>query len=96
MSVAYEKRVAEKMVRLYCSRREGCGALCPECEQLLEYARLRLDNCRYGDSKPSCRRCPVHCYNITMRQRMRRVMKFAGPRMIFYHPLDALKHLFRR
>ncbi len=29
-----------------------------------------------------------------MRQKMRQVMRYAGPRMLFYHPLIALRHLF--
>ena len=28
-----------------------------------------------------------------MRERMRAVMRYAGPRMLFYHPLDAIVHL---
>jgi hypothetical protein len=30
-----------------------------------------------------------------MRERMRAVMRFSGPRMMWYHPVDAIKHLWR-
>lgn len=92
---ANEKRLAELMVRLYCRRREGNETLCPSCSELLCYAAERLDCCRFADSKPTCRQCPVHCYKPQMRERMRAVMRWAGPRMLFYYPVAAVKHLFR-
>lgn len=76
--------------------------LCEDCGELLEYSHKRLDNCRYGDRKSSCQRCPTHCYSPKMRTRIRDVMRWAGPRMLIYAPkssiehlLGDLKHLFR-
>lgn len=88
-----EKIVVEKMIRLYCRRKEGNATLCPDCARLLDYARQRLDHCRFGAAKPTCRYCPVHCYRPDMRERMRLVMRWTGPRMLFYHPVLAVKHL---
>ena len=90
-----EKTVAEQMIRLYCRRREGNRELCAGCAELLDYARARLDRCRFGADKPTCRRCPVHCYRPEMKERIRRVMRWSGPRMLLYHPLAALRHLLR-
>lgn len=92
--IGREKRVVEKMVRLYCRKKEGNASLCPDCEALVHYAFARLDHCRFGESKTSCKRCPVHCYKPAMRDRMREVMQFAGPRMIWYAPWEAIRHLF--
>ena len=75
--------------------RHTTHGLCPECAALLDYALRRLDSCRFGNGKPSCRKCPVHCYRADMRERIRTVMRWAGPRMIFHHPLAATKHLLR-
>lgn len=75
--------------------RQNTRQICPECAALLDYALRRLDNCRFGNGKPSCRKCPVHCYRADMRERIRTVMRWAGPRMIFHHPLAATKHLLR-
>ena len=75
--------------------RHNTRPLCPECAALLDYALRRLDSCRFGNDKPSCRKCPVHCYRADMRERIRTVMRWAGPRMIFHHPLAATKHLLR-
>ena len=90
-----EKMVVEQMIRLYCQKKEGHGSLCPRCQELLEYALHRLDRCRYGQDKPTCKKCPVHCYRPEMKERIRTVMRWSGPRMIRYHPLAAIKHLLR-
>lgn len=92
--IAREKRTVERMVRLYCRKNEGHDFLCPACEELLVYAHKRLSVCPFGDNKPTCKRCPIHCYKPDMRERMRAVMRYAGPRMLFYHPIDAIVHLW--
>ncbi|MFG6397397.1 MAG: nitrous oxide-stimulated promoter family protein [Muribaculaceae bacterium] len=90
-----EKRVVELMIRLYCRKKEGNSVMCGECARLLEYACARLDRCPFGDGKGSCSRCRVHCYAPAMRGRIREVMRFSGPRMILYYPLEALRHMFK-
>ena len=93
--IAEEKKTVEQMIRLYCRLKEGNRQLCPECSSLLQYAHARLDRCKFGEQKKTCRQCPVHCYKKDMRERMRTVMRFSGPRMMWYHPVDAIKHLLR-
>ena len=90
-----EKKTVELMVRLYCRRYEKNSNLCADCIELLKYAEVRLDRCKFGDQKPTCKKCPIHCYKPDMRERMRKVMRWAGPRMIRYYPLEAIKHLIR-
>lgn len=90
-----EQRTVEQMVRLYCRKAEGHTTLCPACRELLDYACLRLARCPHGAAKPTCQHCPIHCYRPDMRERMRRVMRFSGPRMLLYHPLSTLRHLLR-
>ena len=68
--------------------------LCPECSELLHYAHRRLERCRLGEEKPSCTRCPVHCYRKDMRERIRQVMRYSGPRMLLYDPIMAIRHLW--
>lgn len=94
--IEWEKSTVELMIRLYCRKKEGNKILCPACDSLLKYAHARLDHCPFGNGKNSCQHCPVHCYQPEMREKMRRVMRYAGPRMILYHPLAALRHLFNR
>lgn len=93
--IEQEKAMVAEMIRMYCRKHEGNGSLCPSCQELLEYAHSRLDRCRYGEDKPTCKRCPVHCYRPEMKERIKAVMRWSGPRMILYHPVAALKHLVR-
>ena len=90
-----EKLVVKEMIELYCKKKEKNKELCEECKSLLDYAYKRLDHCKFGEYKSSCQKCPIHCYKKDMRERMRQVMRFSGPRMLFYHPVAALKHLLR-
>jgi len=88
-----EKRTIEAMIKMYCSGHHASeGGLCRECQELLDYAGQRLDKCRFGEKKPACAKCTVHCYSPSMRPMVTAVMKYAGPRMISKHPILALLH----
>lgn len=93
--IAEEKAVVEQMIRLYCRKNEGNEELCPNCQELLDYAFKRLDRCRYGSEKPTCKKCPIHCYRPDMKERIRGIMRWSGPRMLLYHPAAAILHLIR-
>ncbi|MGF1889065.1 nitrous oxide-stimulated promoter family protein [Photobacterium profundum] len=69
------------------------GKLCEQCVDFLEYALLRLDRCPYGENKPTCRQCPIHCYKPEYKAMSQKIMRYAGPRMLFTHPIFAIKHL---
>lgn len=88
-----EKDTVEFMIRLYCRRRHGAEGLCAECKDLLRYSQARLDSCPFGDSKKSCRKCSIHCYSPEMREKIREVMRYSGPRMFFYSPFEAFRHI---
>jgi len=90
--LARERRTVAAMIRIYCRAHHGAGQLCAECSELLEYALSRLDRCPFAPDKPTCAKCPIHCYKPAMRQQIRAVMRFAGPRMIYRHPYLALRH----
>ncbi len=93
MTLGREKETVGAMIRLFCRQRHGGEPLCDDCRELLDYAEARLGNCPYGDGKPTCRKCPVHCYKPAMRERVTEVMRFAGPRMLLRHPVKGLRHL---
>lgn len=83
------------MIALYCRKKEGNAELCPECRELLDYAMQQLDHCRFADEKPTCSKCPVHCYRPKMKEKIKAVMRWSGPRMMIYHPIAGIKHLIR-
>ena len=89
-----EKAVVSQMIALYCRRQHRTkGGLCSECAGLDAYARLRSDLCPFMETKTFCSNCRTHCYRSDMRERIRTVMRFSGPRMILYHPVMALCHM---
>ena len=89
-----ESKTIEAMIRLYCHDQHGSpGELCPECGELWDYALVRLDRCPFRENKPTCAKCPVHCYQPEMREKVRAVMRYAGPRMLSRHPVLAVLHL---
>jgi len=89
-----ERQTIHAMIRLYCRHHHAPQAdLCPECQELQDYALARLERCPFQEGKTTCARCPVHCYQAAMRQRVRTVMRYAGPRMLLRHPLLAAAHL---
>ncbi len=91
--LARERRTIHAMIALYCRDRHRAGALCEECATLGAYADQRLDHCVYGAAKPTCANCPIHCYKRSMREHIRAVMRYAGPRMLRRHPVLAALHI---
>jgi hypothetical protein len=67
--------------------------LCGECAELLVYAEKRRALCP-REPKPFCSYCDTHCYRADLRDRMRDVMRYAGPRSMFHgHAIDGIRHL---
>lgn len=89
-----EKQTVALMIRLYCQKNHGTkNALCPDCEALTQYAKQRSDRCPFMETKTFCSNCRVHCYRPEMREKIRKVMRFSGPRMVFSHPILAIRHV---
>ena len=97
MGLERERKTVEAMIRLFCKDTHNTDAsLCESCEALLAYANERLDHCPFGEKKPKCSHCEVHCYTSEMRERITEVMRYSGPRMLLHHPVMALRHVTRR
>lgn len=88
-----EKETVSLMIAIYCRKNHGGKELCPDCAALEAYARQRSDKCPFMETKTFCSNCKVHCYKKDMREKIREVMCFSGPRMIFYHPVMAIRHV---
>lgn len=89
-----EKAMVSQMIALYCRKQHGCKqGLCPECAELDAYARQRSDRCPFMETKTFCSNCKIHRYKPEMREKIRAVMRYAGPRMIFSHPIMAVRHV---
>ena len=88
-----EKKTVSLMIAIYCRKKHGSNQLCPDCAALDAYARLRSEKCPFMETKTFCSNCKVHCYKKDMREKIREVMRFSGPRMIFHHPVMAIRHV---
>ncbi len=89
-----EIRTLETMIRMYCrAKHHPEKDLCDSCADIFSYATLKYHHCVFGENKPVCTVCPVHCYNREKREKIREIMRFSGPRMIIRHPVMAVDHL---
>lgn len=92
--IGRERHTMAKMVEIYCNARHGHthSDLCADCQEFLDYADVRLEKCPYGNDKPTCASCPIHCYKPGPRARAKMIMRYSGPRMLFRHPYLAVAH----
>ena len=89
-----EKKIVSEMIALYCHKKHGTkGRICDDCAALDAYAQMRSDKCPFMETKTFCSNCRVHCYKPEMREKIREVMRFSGPRMLTVHPMLAIKHV---
>lgn len=91
-----EIKTIRLMIKLYCWDHHGGLVPCDACRELSDYAEKRIGKCPFGKDKPPCSDCAIHCFKPEKRERIREVMRYAGPRMVWHHPLLALAHLKRR
>jgi hypothetical protein len=91
-----ENKTVKQMIELYCRENHSSKGLCPQCSTLLEYAQQRLEKCPFQEGKTTCAQCPVHCYTLDMREQIRKIMRYSGPRMMYKHPIAAVWHMIDR
>lgn len=78
-----EKMTIQRMIALYQRRSPEALADNAHYQALNAYADKRLDKCVFGENKPACKQCPVHCYQPAKREEMKQIMRWAGPRMLW-------------
>lgn len=90
-----EKNIIKKMIEIYFNNLEDDELNEDEKLELIRYSSNKLDHCKFGNDKPFCSKCTVHCYSPEMREKIKMVMRYSGPRIIFYHPIVTLKHILK-
>lgn len=90
-----EKIMVSEMIDLYCRKKHKTkkGHICKDCQELKDYALFRTEKCPFMKTKTFCSQCKVHCYSPAMREKIKDVMRFAGPRIFPYHPIITLRHV---
>lgn len=95
--LAREKKTIEVMIKMYCkSHHNKKFELCENCDSLLKYANNKIDKCLFGEQKPVCNDCKIHCYTKEMRNKIKEIMRYSGPRMFLNHPFLAMMHFIDR
>ena len=96
-----EKRQLElvtmkKIIHMYCRKKHShCdGTLCDACSDVWQYAQQRINACPHMAHKTFCSACKTHCYETTYRERIREIMRYGGPRLLFDSPMMVLRHMF--
>ena len=91
-----EGKTVAIMIGLHCRSQHGADRLCSECGALLAYTEERLEKCPFQEGKTTCAKCPVHCFKPVMRDKIKAVMRYSGPRMLRTHPILAMRHFIDR
>ena len=88
-----EAKTIKVMIGIYCRHNHQLNVSdCPECNEIQNYALERLKYCPYQEGKTSCNNCPIHCYKPGIKDDVKRVMRYSGPRMVLRHPILTLFH----
>ena len=86
--IAKDVETIRIMTEIYChahhNTKEG---LCPECEEFYLYSVKRLACCPFGEKKPVCAKCKIHCYGKGYKERAKEIMAFSGPKLLLKHPI---------
>jgi len=94
-----DEKTLVAMARIYCYGHHHISrqskALCLECSSALAYSLERTRKCPQKH-RGTCDTCQIQCYKPAMREKIRTIMAYSGPRMIAHHPVMALRHLYRK
>lgn len=89
-----EEKVVNLMIDLYYRHHDKqLKTNSPECLDLKQYVKFRLSKCPFQENKTFCSNCKIHCYKPEYREKIKKVMRYSGPRMLFHHPIIAIKHV---
>ncbi|MGO5052347.1 nitrous oxide-stimulated promoter family protein [Lachnospiraceae bacterium LCP25S3_G4] len=90
-----DKNIVSEMIKIYCNGNHGTKGdlLCISCNALEQYARNRVACCPNAETKTFCSTCKVHCYSQEMRKKIKDVMRYSGPRVIYKHPIMVIRHV---
>lgn len=91
-----QKEMIPVMIKMYCHHFHHTKGkeLCTECDELTKYCLYRLSLCPFKKDKCFCSVCKIHCYTPDNREKIKKVMRYSGPRLVFTHPIFAFSHVF--
>lgn len=99
-----DRKTIEAIGAIYCKAHHGKEAqkaatsspkLCPQCSEVVEYAMARTKRCP-NNHEGNCADCEIHCFNGSMREKVRAMMAYAAPRMLVKHPIMTIRYLQKK
>jgi hypothetical protein len=88
-----ENKTIKAMIDIYCKKNHHSTlGSCGSCGKIYDYASYRIDRCPHKNSKPACTKCEIQCFSNKMKEEIKKIMRFSGPRMLIYHPILSLFH----
>lgn len=93
-------KTLEAIGRIYCkAHHQGTeqdeAGLCPSCREAVESTFARAANCPNHQTN-NCEDCEVKCQRGDAQKRIKQIMRYSAPRMIFCHPLMTLEYLRKK
>ena len=95
MKIKQEKEIVKLMIMKYCKGHKHLNPPCKDCDELVKYMEERVELCPFMETKTYCSNCKVHCYRPDMREKIKIIMRYSGPRMIFSNPIIVIDHLYQ-
>ena len=95
-NIEQQVKTVRIMIDMYCRAHHEGPHPCAECRELADYAEQRTRRCPRGEQKGNCDSCTIRGYKPEMREKVRAAMRWAGPRMLFTHPVMAVRHLVKK
>ena len=95
-----DRAILEAIGTIYCRAHhaecaQDAAGLCPECREVVETTLAKAQTCPYGHSG-NCQDCDTQCQRGTSKQRVKAMMRYAAPRMVYRHPLMTLSYVSKK
>ena len=90
-----EKEIVKLMIMKYCRGYKHLNPPCKDCKKLIEYVERRADLCPFMETKTYCSNCQIHCYSPDKREKIKAIMRYSGPRMLFSNPIITIDHIYQ-
>lgn len=95
-----DRRTLEAIGRIYCHGNHAhmakdAAGLCLQCRCAVESTLARTIACPNGH-EGNCQDCRIHCQRGEAQERIRKIMHYAAPRMVFRHPIMTAHYLRKK
>lgn len=95
-----DRRTLEAIGLIYCrAHHHDCAkdatGLCPDCREAIEGTLDRTLHCP-SNHQGNCQDCSIHCQRGEAQQRIKAIMAYAAPRMLWRHPLMTVEYLRKK